>query len=278
MAATHVAKDAGGLLAHCPVAKRRSLSGGAAPPWLRRSVPSRAKSGARGAVVIIMINAVPNNDGSEATPATGGGELPAFGDIWAPGAGARMCAPSCHPAVAALGLPRYASAEKAFWEAPGEPIHPPPPPTTHPTTTPHHPPNHLAKPTIEEVIATEEAADAGDVASVPKVPPLDAPTYAAVVGWWLGGGGGWWLGGGGGGWWWVVVGWVVVVGGGWWLWVVSVGCGRGWWWWVVAVGGGGGWWWWVVVVGGGGGWWWWVVVVGGGGGWWWWVVVVGGGA
>ena len=38
---------------------------------------------------------------------------------------------------------------------------------------------HLAKPTIEEVISTEEAADAGDVASVPKVPPMDAPTYAA---------------------------------------------------------------------------------------------------
>ena len=38
---------------------------------------------------------------------------------------------------------------------------------------------HLAKPTIEEVISTEEAADAGDVASVPKVPPFDAPTYAA---------------------------------------------------------------------------------------------------
>ena len=53
--------------------KRRSLSGGAAPPWLRRSVPSRTKPGARGAVVIIMINAVPNNDGSEAASATGGG-------------------------------------------------------------------------------------------------------------------------------------------------------------------------------------------------------------
>ena len=37
----------------------------------------------------------------------------------------------------------------------------------------------VAKPTIEEVISTEEAADAGDVASVPKVPPMDAPTYAA---------------------------------------------------------------------------------------------------
>ena len=38
---------------------------------------------------------------------------------------------------------------------------------------------HLAKPTIEEVISTEEAADAGDAASVPKVPPLDAPTFCA---------------------------------------------------------------------------------------------------
>ncbi|CAE7627919.1 unnamed protein product, partial [Symbiodinium microadriaticum] len=38
---------------------------------------------------------------------------------------------------------------------------------------------HLAKPTIEDVISTEEAADAGDAASVPKVPPMDAPTYAA---------------------------------------------------------------------------------------------------
>ena len=101
---------------------RRSLAGGAAPPWLRRSVPSRTKPGARGAVVIIMINAVPNNDGSEAASATGGGELPAFGDIWAPGACARMCAPSCHPAVAALSLPRYASAEKTFRQASGEPI------------------------------------------------------------------------------------------------------------------------------------------------------------
>ena len=33
-----------------------------------------------------------------------------------------MCAPSCHTAIATLGLPGYASAEKTFWEAPGEPI------------------------------------------------------------------------------------------------------------------------------------------------------------
>ena len=41
---------------------------------------------------------------------------------------------------------------------------------------------HLAKPTIEDVIATEEAADAGDAASVPNPPRVVADADRALRG------------------------------------------------------------------------------------------------
>ena len=41
---------------------------------------------------------------------------------------------------------------------------------------------HLARPTVEDVITTEEAAAAGDQSCVPKIPPAEAPTFC---GYWL---------------------------------------------------------------------------------------------
>ena len=41
---------------------------------------------------------------------------------------------------------------------------------------------HLARPTVEDVIQTEAAADAGDPSAVPKIPPAEAPTFC---GYWL---------------------------------------------------------------------------------------------
>ena len=41
---------------------------------------------------------------------------------------------------------------------------------------------HLARPTVEDVIQTEAAADAGDPSAVPKIPPASAPTFC---GYWL---------------------------------------------------------------------------------------------
>ena len=41
---------------------------------------------------------------------------------------------------------------------------------------------HLARPTVEDVIQMELAADAGDQSAVPKVPPISAPTFC---GYWM---------------------------------------------------------------------------------------------